>query len=137
MLLFLVTSPTSQEGIIRERVSIKGLISPFEPKDNVLHPTDEQMESNLTLSLERYKEGKAKYDRLFSGVLKDIKDERQSRPVRQKNETCPPQDETPPPSSVVSRRNTWEVRELAEIVDLKPKNEENLLQGLITLIKGL
>jgi hypothetical protein len=47
------------------------------------------------------------------------------------------EDEHPPPSSIVSRRDTWEARQLARIADLMPENTisgNNLWQHLVTFL---
>lgn len=47
------------------------------------------------------------------------------------------EDEHPPPSSIVSRRDTWEARKLAMIADLMPENTisgNNLWQHLVTFL---
>jgi hypothetical protein len=47
------------------------------------------------------------------------------------------EDEHPPPSSIVSRRDTWEARQLAMIADIMPENTfsgNNLWQHLVTFL---
>ena len=47
------------------------------------------------------------------------------------------EDERPPPSSIVSRRDTWEARQLARIADIMPENTlsgNNLWQHLVTFL---
>jgi len=47
------------------------------------------------------------------------------------------EDENPPPSSIVSRRDTWEARKLAMIADIMPENTlsgNNLWQHLVTFL---
>ena len=47
------------------------------------------------------------------------------------------EDEHPPPSSIVSRRDTWEARQLARIADITPENTfsgNNLWQHLVTFL---
>lgn len=47
------------------------------------------------------------------------------------------EDEHPPPSSIVSRRDTWEARQLAMIADITPENTfsgNNLWQHLVTFL---
>jgi len=47
------------------------------------------------------------------------------------------EDEHPPPSSIVSRRDTWEARQLARIADIMPENTmsgNNLWQHLVTFL---
>ena len=47
------------------------------------------------------------------------------------------EDEHPPPSSIVSRRDTWEARRLATIADITPENTfsgNNLWQHLVTFL---
>lgn len=47
------------------------------------------------------------------------------------------EDEHPPPSSIVSRRDTWEARQLAMIADITPENAisgNNLWQHLVTFL---
>lgn len=47
------------------------------------------------------------------------------------------EDEHPPPSSIVSRRDTWEARKLAMIADIMPENTlsgNNLWQYLVTFL---
>ena len=47
------------------------------------------------------------------------------------------EDEHPPPSSIVSRRDTWEARQLAMIADIMPENTfsgNNLWQHLVTYL---
>lgn len=46
-------------------------------------------------------------------------------------------DEHPPPSSIVSRRDTWEARQLAMVADIMPENTmsgNNLWQHLVTFL---
>jgi len=130
-------------------------------------------------SLNRYLQGKHKYDDKFSGTLKSISKERERnlklarkegdeslghlesylRKVTEKSDGgenvldsprfqkvtagswnwswALDEDEHPPPSSIVSRRDTWEARQLAMIADIMPENTmsgNNLWQHLVTFL---
>lgn len=131
------------------------------------------------LSLRRYIQGKAKFDKKFSRTFKNVIKERKRnlelaheegdvslgylesylRKVTEKSDSgqdvlnsprlqkvtagswnwswALDEDEHPPPSSIVSRRDTWEARQLAMIADITPENTfsgNNLWQHLVTFL---
>ena len=168
-------------NFIRERVSIRGVIRPLEPEAELpafqLKADHVGMVSEL--SLRRYIQGKDKYDKKFSGTLKNVVKERMhnlklahkegdkslghlesylqkvtEKSDRGKDVLDSPrlqkvtagswnwswaldEDEHPPPSSIVSRRDTWEARKLAMIADIMPENTlsgNNLWQHLVAFL---
>lgn len=160
--------------MIRERVSIHGIIRFLEPENELdaFHVPQEFIGAFSELAVRRYLDAKAKFDKKFSGVQKVIDKRRRhnldlakkdiSRNMAQLQggvskgakeskgrgrlmkslkeglhassgswswawalET----DERPPPSSIVSRRDTAEARQLARIADQASLEDEGSISG--------
>jgi hypothetical protein len=166
-----------ETNFIRERVSSRGLIRPLESESELpaLQLEEIHVGAIHEHSLERYREGKAKYEDEFSSTLKRIKKER-TRSLELANKggkkpvghlesransypldastvggvgaTAGPfwnlswpldESETPPPSSIASRRNTRESVELAVIADHKPEKTtggDSTWQHLVESLRG-
>jgi hypothetical protein len=155
--------------MIRERVSISGIIRQLEPESDLdaFQIPQEIIGAFSELAMRRYLDAKTKFDKKFSGVQKDI-DKRRGRnlelskkdifrnmaqlqgDVSKKAKQSKGRgkvtkglkesleassgswswawaletDERPPPSSIVSRRDTEEARQLARIADQASLEEE-------------
>ncbi|KAG0708609.1 hypothetical protein DFH29DRAFT_1041315 [Suillus ampliporus] len=152
-----------KKGMIRERVSTSGVIRPLEPESDLdaFHVPPEIMGIFSELTVRRYLEGRAKFDKKFSKELHAIQKQRdrnlelsskdvlknmaqlqglygsQRKNGKGKAHDTPKGikegleatsaswswawaldvDERPPPSSIISRRDTDEARRLARIAD--------------------
>ncbi|KAH7928695.1 alpha/beta-hydrolase [Leucogyrophana mollusca] len=152
--------PSWKEGMIRERVSTRGVIRPLEPESELdaFHVPPEIIGVLSELAVRRYIEGKAKFDKKFAKDIHAIEKHRSRNlelakkdvhknmanlqgSLNGKEQTgesstrkgikegleaasgswfwawALDMDERPPPSSIVSRRDTDEARRLAQIAD--------------------
>ncbi|KAF8161335.1 hypothetical protein B0H34DRAFT_796140 [Crassisporium funariophilum] len=164
-----ITNHSSWEcGMIRERVSTKGIVRPLEleaeldafqmPKEHIGRFTDK--------TINRYLRDRAIFQKRFSHTVKTIEKHRRQnlehakqdtikrlsvlrqalhidnkdtpRSVASKNVIASPgwgwawaldEEEDPPPSSIVSRRDTEEARKLAEIADQAVLGEDHTFSG--------
>jgi hypothetical protein len=66
------------KGMIRERVSIQGVIRPLEPESELsaFHLPEEKVGHMSELAIRRYHDAKTKFDAKFGGVLKTIEKHR-------------------------------------------------------------
>jgi hypothetical protein len=160
--------------MIRERVSTSGVIRPLEPESDLdaFHVPQDVIGTFSELAVRRYLDAKAKFDKKFSSVQKDIdkrrrrnlelakkdiyrnmtqlqgdasKDGKQSigrgKPTKSLKEGLRAasgswswawaleSDERPPPSSIVSRRDTQEARQLARIADQASFDNDESISG--------
>ncbi|OJA08539.1 hypothetical protein AZE42_02455, partial [Rhizopogon vesiculosus] len=155
--------PSWKEGMIRERVSTRGVIRPLEPESDldVLRFHQTILGTLSELAVLRYLDGKATFDKKFAkdlravqkqrdhnlelskkDVMKNIAQLQGSKSSQNRNGKGKARDTTkgikegleaasaswswawaldanerPPPSSIVSRRDTAEARRLAQIAD--------------------
>lgn len=152
-----------KEGMIRERVSTRGMIRPLEPESELdaFHVPPEILGALSELAVRRYLEGNAKFDKKFAKDFRAIQKQRDRNLELSRKDTMKniaqlqvskssqskngkgkepdttkgfkegleaasaswswawalDTDERPPPSSIVSRRDTTEARRLARIAD--------------------
>lgn len=163
LLILAQGTPSWKEGMIRERVSTRGLIRPLEPEselDALLVPQG-ILGALSELAVRRYLDGKAKFDKKFAKDLRAVQKQRDrnlelsskdvmkniaqlqglkssqgkngkgkahdtKKGVKEGLDASSASwswawaldvDERPPPSSIVSRRDTTEARRLARIAD--------------------
>ncbi|KAF8891847.1 hypothetical protein BD779DRAFT_1610537 [Infundibulicybe gibba] len=130
------------ENIIRERVSTQGIIRALEPEPELdAFKTPQDIIGVLSeLSIRRYLDARARFDQKFASTIKSVDKQRHRNLDRAKHEpirsftllhepsghesgTSPdggrPRGSvaSPPPSSIVSRRDTEEARKLAMFAD--------------------
>ncbi|KAJ1305863.1 hypothetical protein OPQ81_010586 [Rhizoctonia solani] len=144
-----------KDNMIRERVSTAGVLRPLEPESE-LPACNVPLETIGTINasaVKRYLEGQALWDAKFSGTIKNIakmrvKNLELARKEGRKsmgafygalaNGSIKEGDgeyaglwrgENPPPSSIVSRRDTAEARQLAICADRDLSNEESKMSG--------
>ena len=160
--------------MIRERVSIRGIVRPLEPESELdaFHVPQEIIGAFSELAVRRYLNAKVKFEKKFPGVQKDIDKRRRrnlelakkdifrniqqlqgdvSKRVKRFKGTSKPtkglkegleassgswswawaleSDERPPPSSIVSRRDTQEARQLARIADQASLEDDQSMSG--------
>ncbi|KAF9464961.1 hypothetical protein BDZ94DRAFT_1254956 [Collybia nuda] len=167
------TDTWDSEGyMIRERVSTQGIIRSLEPEDELqafhIHP--ETIGSLSELSVRRYIDARADFDKRFSSTIKTIEKHRRRNLEHAKDDTqrsmgifqhafnlednssgkatecgiaeglrassgswgwawALDENEHPPPSSIVSRRDTMEARRLAKIADQSVLQNDQSLSG--------
>ncbi|KAF7968620.1 hypothetical protein HWV62_30015 [Athelia sp. TMB] len=154
--------PSWDKGMIRERVSTRGIIRPLEAESELdaFHVPKEIIGQFSELAVRRYLDAHAKFDKKFHGVTKTIDKRRRKnlelarkdiyrnmatlqgdvstgKKVPKRKETVQrgimeglqassgswswawalDASERPPPSSIVSRRDTTEARHLARVAD--------------------
>ncbi|KZP28521.1 alpha/beta-hydrolase [Athelia psychrophila] len=164
--------PSWNKGMIRERVSTRGVIRPLEPESDLdAFQVPEEIIGNFSeLAVRRYLDAQAKFDKKFHGTQKVIDKRRQRNLELAKNDIfrnmatlqgdvsnskgkkLPKRKETvqkgimaglqaasgswswawaldagerPPPSSIVSRRDTTEARRLARVADQAGLDDDN------------
>ncbi|KAJ7287106.1 alpha beta-hydrolase [Mycena rebaudengoi] len=145
-------------GMIRERVSTRGVLRPLEPEaelDAFTVPPD-VIGVVSELAVRRFIEGSQLFDRKFAGTTKTVEKHRrrnleraQKDSVRNMREGKSGSDkdgllastgswswawaldtnETPPPSSIVSRRDTQEARRLARFAEQPMLQQEHSMTG--------
>ncbi|EGO26401.1 hypothetical protein SERLADRAFT_414458 [Serpula lacrymans var. lacrymans S7.9] len=169
--------PSWKEGMIRERVSTRGVIRPLEAENELdaFHVPPDIIGVLSELAVRRYIEGKTKFDKKFAGAMNTIEKQRSRNLELAKKDiyrnmsqlqgslTLPESkddgkekrkpgnkgikeglkaasgswswawaldaDERPPPSSIVSRRDTEEARRLARIADQAVLQEDSQLSA--------
>ncbi|KAL6305246.1 hypothetical protein BKA93DRAFT_825271 [Sparassis latifolia] len=156
------------DTMIRERVSTLGVIRPLEPEDalTALQYPEELVGVISELTMRRYFDARAKFDKKFAKTTRSIDKKRRRNFNRAKNDTLKNMtqlqnffgqeehraadatakgvgeglvltgslpwawaldlDEKPPPSSIVSRRDTEEARRLAKIADQAVLSESSV-----------
>ena len=143
--------------MIRERVSIEGIIRPLEPEPELpaMQVPPERVGQSSQHAMQRYLAGQAHFEKKFARALRRIAKQRQQNLKRASRDTHLhvaalqhylerertdanvsgnmewelDADERPPPSSIVARRDTDEALRLARIADKAVLAEERVLSA--------
>ncbi|KIJ65967.1 hypothetical protein HYDPIDRAFT_181064 [Hydnomerulius pinastri MD-312] len=161
--------PPWKEGMIRERVSTRGVIRPLEPAEQLdaFHVPQDIIGVLSERAVRRYLEGKSHFDKKYAKEMQAIEKQRNrnidlakkdisknfvqlqglqngkgkgkgretTKAIKDGLESSTGNwswawaDERPPPSSIVSRRDTDEARRLARIADQAALQEDTQLSG--------